>query len=100
MLSIIMDLIKSGISLFTKNKTEVEKSKDELEIEKTNEAQETNREGIKAGRGWRSFLGYACTIIITHNYIIVPLLDYFGIVVFSFPLSDIIRIIILLLSGN
>ncbi|QLO88710.1 hypothetical protein [Enterobacter sp. RHBSTW-00975] len=100
MLSIIMDLIKSGISLFTKNKTEVEKSKDELETEKTNEAQETNREEIKAGRGWRSFLGYACTIIITYNYIIVPILDYFGIVVFSLPLSDIIRILILLLSGN
>lgn len=31
---------------------------------------------------------------------IVPLLDYFGIVAFSFPLSDIIRILILLLSGN
>ncbi|MCU6203210.1 holin family protein [Enterobacter cloacae] len=100
MLSIIMDFIKSGISLITKNKTEVEKSKDELETEKTNEAQETNREEIKAGRGWRSFLGYACTIIIAYNYIIVPLLDYFGIVMFSLPLSDIIRIIILLLSGN
>lgn len=34
MLSIIIDLIKSGISLFTKNKTEVAKSKDELETEK------------------------------------------------------------------
>ena len=43
MLSIIIDLIKSGISLFTKNKTEVAKSKDELETEKTSEAQETNK---------------------------------------------------------
>lgn len=100
MLSIIIDLIKSGISLITKNKTEVVKSKDELKTEKTSEARETNREEIKAGRSWRSFLGYACTIILTYNYIIVPLLDYFGIVVFSFPLSDIIRILILLLSGN
>ena len=31
MLSIIIDLIKSGISLISKNKTEVAKSKDELE---------------------------------------------------------------------
>ncbi|HFS7473382.1 holin family protein [Enterobacter cloacae] len=100
MLSIIIDLIKSGICLFTKNKTEVAKSKDELETEKTNEAQETNREEIKAGRGWRSFLGYACTFILVYNYILVPILDYFGIVLFSFPLSDIIRIIVLLLSGN
>lgn len=100
MLSIIMDLIKSGISLFTKNKTEVEKSKDELETEKTNEAQETNREEIKVGRVWRSFLGYACAAILVYNYILVPILDYFGIVLFSFPLSDIIRIIVLLLSGN
>ncbi|HBM8318780.1 TPA: hypothetical protein L0X91_002175 [Enterobacter cloacae] len=100
MLSIIIDLIKSGISLITNNKTKIEKSKDKLETEKTNEAQATNREEIKAGRGWRSFLGYACTIILTYNYIIVPLLDYFGIVVFSLPLSDIFRILILLLSGN
>jgi hypothetical protein len=35
MLSIIIDLIKSGISLISKNKTEVAKSKDELETEKT-----------------------------------------------------------------
>jgi hypothetical protein len=98
MLSIIIDLIKSGISLISKNKTEVAKSKDELETEKT--AQETNREEIKAGKGWRSFLGYACTGILVYNYILVPILDYFGIVLFSFPLSDIIRIIILLLSGN
>lgn len=63
-------------------------------------AGQTNREEIKAGKGWRSFLGYACTIILTYNYIIVLLLDYFGIVVFSFPLFDIIRILILLLSGN
>lgn len=100
MLSIIIDLIKSGISLISKNKTEVVKSKDELETEQTNEAQETNREGIKAGRGWRSFLGYACTFILVYNYILVPILDYFGIVLFSFPLTDIIRIIVLLLSGN
>lgn len=100
MLSIIIELIKSGISLITKNKTEVEKSKDELETEKTNEAQETNREEIKAGRSWRSFLGYACTFILVYNNILLPILDYFGVVLFSFPLSDIIRIIILLLSGN
>ena len=43
MLSIIIDLIKSGISLISKNKTEVAKSKDELETEKTSEAQETNK---------------------------------------------------------
>ena len=74
MLSIIIDLIKSGISLISKNKTEVAKSKDELETEKTSEAQETNREEIKAGKGWRSFLGYACTGILVYNYILVPIL--------------------------
>ena len=76
------------------------KSTPELESANNEAVQETNREEIKAGKGWRSCLGYVCTFILAYNYIIVPLLDHFGIVLFSFPLSDIIRIIILLISGN
>ncbi|EKL1436233.1 hypothetical protein PVD82_003311 [Enterobacter hormaechei] len=99
MLSTILDLLKTGMSFLLK-KEKNEKTKDELDVEKSEDTNETNREEVKAGKGWRNFLGYACTVILIYNYILVPILDYFGIVLFSFPLSDIIRIIILLVSGN
>ncbi|MBK5014011.1 hypothetical protein [Pantoea sp. S62] len=98
MFGLIMNLIsKFGNLLVNKIPS---KSTQEVESENTETANETNREEIKAGKGWRSCLGYVCTFILAYNYIIVPLLDHFGIVLFSFPLSDIIRIIVLLISGN
>lgn len=99
MLTTINELLKMGVKLFIKNK-EVEKTEQELEAEKSSDTNETNREEIKQGKSWRSFLGYVCTVILAYNYIIVPILDYFGIVLFSFPLSEIIRIIIILITGN
>ncbi|MGC1010329.1 hypothetical protein [Pantoea agglomerans] len=98
MISLIMNLVsKLGNLLLNKIPS---KSTDELQAENTEAANETNREEVKAGRGWRSFLGYICAFIIAYNYIIVPILYYFGIALFAFPLSDIIRIIVLLVSGN
>ena len=98
MISLIINLVsKLGNLLLNKIPS---KSKDEVQADNTEAANETNREEVKAGKGWRSFLGYVCAFIIAYNYIIVPILDYFGIVLFSFPLSDIIRIVILLISGN
>ncbi|MBN6033083.1 hypothetical protein [Pantoea ananatis] len=98
MIGLIMNLVsKLGNLLLNKIPS---KSKDEVQADNTENANETNREEIKSGMGWRNFLGYVCGIIIAYNYIIVPILDHFGIVLFSFPLSDIIRIVILLISGN
>ncbi|WNK56708.1 hypothetical protein RM151_11430 [Pantoea agglomerans] len=98
MISLIINLVsKLGNLLLNKIPS---KSKDEVEADNKETANETNREEIKSGKGWRNFLGYVCAFIIAYNYILVPILDYFGIVLFSFPLSDIIRIIVLLLSGN
>lgn len=99
MLTTINELLKMGVKLFIKKKG-VEKTEQELEAEKSSDTNETNREEIKQGKSWRSFLGYVCTVILAYNYIIVPILDYFGIVLFSFPLSEIIRIIIILITGN
>lgn len=98
MIGLIMNLIsKFGNLLVNKIPS---KSTQEVESDNIETANETNREEIKSGKGWRNFLGYVCAFIIAYNYIIVPILDYFGVVLFSFPLSDIIRIVILLISGN
>ncbi len=96
----IIDLIKTGFSFFTKSKVEVEKSQNELQTEKTLDNGETNREEIKQGKSWRSFLGYALAGIMVWNYVIVPVLAAFGIVVFTLPVSDIIRLLSILLTGN
>lgn len=92
MISVILELIKSGIGFFQK------KSEGTKQI--ANDVNETNREEIKQGYSWRNALGYVCVVILAYSYVIVPLLDYFGIVVFQLPLGAIIRIIVLLLSGS
>ncbi|HCR0901187.1 TPA: hypothetical protein OMT82_000419 [Enterobacter cloacae] len=99
MIGILIELIKSASSFFTK-KQEVQQDKDELEVEKAKDNNNTNREEIRKGFGWRNFLGYVCTFILVYSYVIVPLLDYFGIVVFQLPLGDIVKIILLLVGGN
>ncbi|MDQ1211450.1 hypothetical protein [Pantoea anthophila] len=98
MIGLIFNLVsKLGDLLIKKTPN---KSSEELELEQSETVNETNREEIKTGKGWRNFLGYVCAIIIAYNYIIVPILDYFGVVLFSFPLSDIIKIIVMLIGGN
>lgn len=92
----IIDLIKTGLGLFQKSK-EVQK---DAQSEVTHEVNETNREEIRMGFGWRSLLGYLCSFIIFYSYVIVPVLDYFGVVVFQMPLGHIIQILLVLLGAQ
>lgn len=92
MINLILEVIKAGVGFFQK------KSESTKQI--ANDVNETNREEIKQGYSWRNALGYVCVAILAYSYVIVPLLDYFGIIVFQLPLGDIIRIIVLLLSGS
>lgn len=95
MISVIIELIKSGLSFFQK--------KQEKEVDKcvitTQESNETNREEIKKGFSDRNFLFYVLGTIIAWNYILVPLLDYFGIVLFSLPLGEVFALLQLMLGG-
>lgn len=95
MISVIMELIKSGLSFF-QNKNEKEKNKETLQIEEINE---TNREEIKRGFNGRNFMFYVLGSIIAWNYILVPLLDAFGIVLFSLPLGEVFALLQLMLGG-
>lgn len=92
----IIELIKNSIGLFQKKQSN-DANIAETKVQETNE---TNREEIrKGGLGWRTILGYVCSFIILYSYVIVPILDYFGIVVFQMPMSDIFKVLLLLL-GN
>lgn len=93
MIGMIINLIKSGIGLFQKKQ-----SSDETKTEQVNE---TNREEIrKGGLSYRTVLGYVCAGIILYSYVVVPVLDYFGIVLFQMPIGEIFKVIALLLSGG
>lgn len=96
MITTILELIKTGLSFFQKKQ---EKEVDST-IEKNKETNETNREEIKKGLTWRNSLGFAITLIILYNWIIVPVLDLFGIVVIQVPLGQLMQVLLIMVGGN
>lgn len=97
MISIIIDLIKSGMDFFIKKKTI------EQDVHTTNaEGQmEVNKEEIQKNTlHWRNFLGIVLTLIILYNWIIVPVLDAFGIVVIQVPLGQLLQVLLIMVGGS
>lgn len=97
MISILIDFLKSGLDFFIKKKTI------EQEVKKTNaEGQiETNKEEIeKVTFHWRNALGFVLTLIILYNWIIVPVLDAFGIVVIQVPLGQLLQVLLIMVGGS
>lgn len=50
--------------------------------------------------GWRNALGFVITLIILYNWIIVPVLDAFGIVVIQVPLGQLLQVLLIMVGGN
>ncbi|EMG2255109.1 TPA: hypothetical protein ME558_003547 [Klebsiella pneumoniae] len=96
MITAIIELVKTGFSFFQKKQ---EKEID-VDLEKNKEANETNREEIKKGLTWRNALGFAITLIILYNWIIVPVLDAFGIVVIQVPLGQLLQVLLIMVGGS
>lgn len=97
MISIILDLIKTGMDFFVKKKTI------EQDVKKTNaEGQiEVNKEEIeKVSFHWRNALGFVLTLIILYNWIVIPLLDAFGIVVIQVPLGQLLQVLLIMVGGS
>jgi len=93
----LINLLFKGIDFFIKRKTI------QVDEEKTNsEGQiETNREEIeKITFHWRNALGFVLTLIILYNWIIVPVLDAFGVVVIQVPLGQLLQVLLILVGGN
>ena len=49
---------------------------------------------------WRNILGFVLTLIILYNWIIVPVLDAFGIVVIQVPLGQLLQVLLILVDGS
>lgn len=97
MINVLIDLLKSGLDFFIKKKTI------EQEVKKTNaEGQiETNKEEIeKVTFHWRNALGFVITLIILYNWIIVPVLDAFGIVVIQVPLGQLLQVLLIMVGSS
>ena len=97
MISILIDFLKSGLDFFIKKKTI------EQEVKKTNAKGqiETNKEEIeKVTFHWRNALGFVLTLIILYNWIIVPVLDAFGIIVIQVPLGQLLQVLLIMVGGS
>jgi len=96
MISVIVELLKSGMDFFIKKKTiekEVEHTTAEGQIEVNKIEVEKN------GIHWRNVLGLVLTLIILYSYIVIPFFDFFGIVLINLPLEPIFRLLMVLLGG-
>lgn len=97
MVSIIYDLIKSGLAYFTKTKI-IEK---EVQTENAERQIEVNKIEIeKTSIHWRNALGFVLTLIILYNWIIVPVLDAFGIVLIQVPLGQLLQVLLIMVGGS
>ncbi|MGX4867690.1 hypothetical protein ACUYFY_16790 [Enterobacter kobei] len=97
MIGVILELITKGMDFFLKRKTigqEVQKTNSEGQIE-------TNKKEIeKVTFHWRNALGFVITLIILYNWIVVPVLDYFGIVLIQVPLGQLMQVLLIMIGGN
>lgn len=97
MVAIIYDLIKSGLTYFTKTKM-IDK---EVKTENAERQIEVNKIEIeKTSIHWRNALGFVLTLIILYNWIIVPVLDAFGIVVIQVPLGQLLQVLLIMVGGS
>ncbi|MCE1366025.1 3TM-type holin [Enterobacter hormaechei] len=97
MFSIIAELLSKGMDFFLKRQTIAK------DVQTTNaEGQiEVNKEEIeKVSFHWRNALGFVITLIILYNWIIVPVLDAFGIVVIQVPLGQLMQVLLIMVGGS
>lgn len=96
-MGVIVELLMKGLNFFLKRKTieqEVQKTttKEQIEINKA--------EIEKVTLHWRNALGFVITSIILYNWIIVPVLDAFGIVVIQVPLGQLLQVLLIMVGGS
>jgi len=91
----LIELLFKGVDFFIKRKTlqaDVEKTNAEGKIQ-------INKEEIeKVTFHWRNALGFVLTLIILYNWIIVPVLDIFGIVVIQVPLGQLLQVLLIMVG--
>ncbi|MGY3112666.1 hypothetical protein ACVWYV_000897 [Pantoea eucalypti] len=96
MISILIDLFNTATTFFTKK----QESKDELVAKNSEQQNEITLEETKKGFTWRQALGYVLTFIVFYNYVVIPILALFGIVLLTIPLADVWKVLIILIGGG
>ena len=95
-MNLIIELIKavSGV-LF--NRSVCKEQPDSNNAEQQNEI---TLEETKKGFTWRQALGYVLTFIVFYNYVVIPILALCGIVLPAIPLTDVWKVMIILIGGS
>ncbi|WP_419058949.1 hypothetical protein [Kluyvera georgiana] len=96
MIDMIIGLIKTGIGLFTGK----QKSDAELQQQNSHEQNEITLEETKRGFTWRSFLGYTLTFIILWNFVVIPVLALFGVLLPPVPLDQVWKVLLVLIGSS
>lgn len=94
-LGTILELVKTAVGFFTKR----QESKVELDAKNSEQQNEITLEETRRGFTWRQALGYVLTFIVAWNYIVIPVLALFGVVLPSIPLADVWKVLIILIGG-
>lgn len=88
-----MSIIELIINFFIKRK--------DIEQTKLDGQFEVNKEEIQKNTlHWRNFLGFVLSLVILYNWIIVPVLDAFGIVVIQVPLGQLLQVLLIMVGGS
>lgn len=95
-LGTIIDLVKTIIGYFTKN----QESKEELEANNSAQQNEITLEETRKGFTWRQALGYVLTFIVAWNYVAIPVLALFGVILPPIPLTEVWKVLIILIGGG
>lgn len=96
MLSIIIELIKSGMSLFQKK----EQTKGDINAKNSHEQYQITLEETRKGFTWRQGLGWVLTFLVLWDFVIIPVLATFGILLPPVPLSEVWKLLTLLVGGS
>ncbi|WP_318366892.1 hypothetical protein [Enterobacter sp.] len=91
MISILVELIKNGFSFFQKkqqNKAD-EVAQNQITLEET-----------RQGYTWRQGLGWVLTFIVLWNYVIIPVLAAFGVLLPPVPIEAVWKVLIILVGQS
>ena len=93
----LINLAKRGIEFFLKTKTverDVHVDNEAGQIETTTEVVE------KTTIHWKNILGVVLAMVILWNWIIVPVLGMFGLVVAVVPVDSLMKILMVMVGGS
>lgn len=95
-LGTIIELVKTAFGYFSKK----QESTEELVAKNLEQQNEITLEETRKGFTWRQALGYVLTFMVAWNYVAIPVLALFGIVLPTIPLADVWKVLIILIGGS